>query len=158
MFSTCDLSDKFYPNCFSLNFPWRHFGAQTQFYGAIETVQCFHDNSKVKECLQEQGERRVLLIDGGCSIEKALMGDNLAKYAIENNWSGLVILGAIRDVELVKELPIGVMALGSSPIRTEKKNRGQRSLNLLIKDQLICPNFHIYADLNGVLISEVPLL
>ena len=60
-------------------------------------------------------------------IKCALLGDMLARKAIDNNWSGIVVNGCVRDVEILSNLNIGIMALASSPKRSEKKGKGSRS-------------------------------
>ncbi|MFW5816588.1 MAG: putative 4-hydroxy-4-methyl-2-oxoglutarate aldolase, partial [Wenzhouxiangella sp.] len=61
-FSTPDLCDA-HPGQVEVvsGLNWRGYGGKAAFYGPIETVKCFEDNSRVKECLSEKGGGRVLV-------------------------------------------------------------------------------------------------
>ena len=76
--------------------------------------------TKSKKSTKSPPKRRgspthVLVVDGGGSLESALMGDLIAASAVEHGWAGVVINGAVRDVAAIRELPLGALALGSNP-------------------------------------------
>ena len=55
-------------------------------------------------------KHKVLVVDGEGSMNCALFGGNLASMASENNWSGIIINGCVRDqLEIIVE-KIGVKA------------------------------------------------
>ena len=155
-FTTPDLSDG-HPTASVLPFQFRLFGMTESFAGPVSTVACFEDNSRVAEAVAEPGLGRVLLVDGGGSLFRSLLGDNLARKACANGWAGIVILGAIRDVEIIDELPIGVQALGVVPIKTEKKGVGDRDVPLKVDGVCVDPGHWLYADRNGVLVTSLPI-
>lgn len=155
-FTTPDLSDA-YPECEVLPFQFVRFGRIECFSGPAATVSCYEDNSRVAEAVSEPGEDRVLVVDGQQSLRRSLLGDNLAQKAIQNNWAGIVVLGAIRDVEIIDTLSLGVYALGVVPVKTEKLGQGQRDVNLTLGDISINPGHWIYADRNGVLVASGPI-
>ncbi len=117
MLSTPDLSD-LNADAQVLPFQFRTFGLRKSLCGPVATIACFEDNSRVKEAVAESGEGRVLLIDGGGSLAKALTGDLVAKSAMDNGWAGMVIIGAARDVEVISTFEFCVMALGTTPMKT----------------------------------------
>lgn len=156
-FSTPDLSDAA-PAARALILPWRSFGARPVFYGQAVTLKCFEDNSLVKELVNSPGDNRVIVVDGGLSMRRALLGDQLAAAAASNGWSGLVIAGVVRDVEILATIDLGVLALGACPQKTEKRGEGQRDLPVDIGGSTVRGGDYIYADGNGVLVSEVDLL
>ena len=82
----------------------------------------------------------------------------LAEKAAANGWAGLIIHGAIRDVDEIGETPLGVQALGCCPVKTEKLGVGQRDIVLHMGGVQITPGDYVYADNNGVLVSKRPLL
>jgi regulator of ribonuclease activity A len=129
MLSTPDLSD-LNADAQVLPFQFRTFGLRKSLWGPVATIACFEDNSRVKEAAAESGEGRVLLIDGGGSLAKALTGDLVAKCAMDNGWAGMVIIGAARDVEVISTFEFCVMALGTTPMKTEKLGRGEREVTL----------------------------
>jgi len=156
-FSTPDLSDDA-PQARAPLLPWRDFGARERFCGIAVTVKCFEDNSLVKELVQTAGEGRVIVVDGGESLRRALLGDQLAAAAAENGWSGLVIAGAVRDVEILRGIDLGIKALGCCPQKTDKRGEGQQGVPVDIGGCRVQPGEFVYADANGVLVSDTALL
>src|SRR5215212_3234610 len=109
---TADLSDAsgdWYLPCV---LPWRSFGATASFAGPVATVRCRDDNGLVRAAVGRPGNGRVLVVDGGGSLDTALVGDVLAGLALSNGWGGLVVHGAVRDVGALSRLAIGVGARG----------------------------------------------
>ena len=155
--STPDLSDEA-PEVCVLELQLGNYGQIRQFGGAVVTIKCHEDNSLVKQCVEEPGLGRVIVVDGGGSMRRALLGDLLAEKAAANGWSGLIINGVIRDVDEIGRTSIGVQALGSCPIKTEKRGVGERDIDLHIGGVDIAPGDYIYADNNGVVVSKRPLL
>ena len=157
MLSTPDLSD-LNPDAQVLPFQFRSFGLRSSLWGPVATVRCFEDNSRVKEAVAEPGEGRVLLIDGGGSLAKALTGDLVAKSAMDNGWAGMVIIGAARDVEVINTFDFCVMALGTTPMKTEKLGRGERGIRLTLEGVDVSDGDYLAGDENGVLVSGQPFL
>jgi regulator of ribonuclease activity A len=151
---TPDICDKHEDKITQLGLPLQSFGRRAAFYGQIVTVRCYHDNSKVREMLSQDGTGKVLFVDGHGSLQKALLGDQLAILAIENNWEGIIVNGAVRDVVMMSEMELGIQALGTNPFKTEKRGVGEVNVSLTIHNQMIQPGDYIYADWNGVLMSK----
>jgi len=151
--STADLSDEA-PEVRALELQFRNFGAIKQFGGQVVTIKCHEDNSLVKHCVEEAGAGRVIVVDGGGSLRRALLGDMLAEKAAANGWAGLVINGVIRDVDEIGQTNLGVQALGTCPIKTEKLGVGQRNSVVQMGGVDIAPGDYVYADNNGVIVSK----
>ncbi|KRE60408.1 ribonuclease E activity regulator RraA [Nostocoides sp. Soil756] len=134
----------------------RHYGGRTQFTGVVSTVRCHRDNALVKAALAEPGEGRVLVVDGGGSLESALMGDLIAASAVEHGWAGVVIHGAVRDVLALGALPLGVLALGSNPRKSAKEGVGERDVPVSFGGVEFVPGATLWADEDGVLVTRVP--
>ncbi len=155
--STPDLSDEF-DDVRALELPFINYGGVNQFAGEIVTIKCHEDNSLVKQAVGESGEGRIIVVDGGGSLRRALLGDMLAESAANNGWSGLIIYGAIRDVDEISATLLGVQALGHCPLKTEKRGVGQRDVPLAFGGTTISPGEYAYADNNGIIISSIALL
>lgn len=134
-----------------------NFGGREAFGGEIVTVKCFEDNSIVKEQVAQPGKGKVMVVDGGGSNRAALLGDMLAEKAAENGWEGLVIYGCIRDVDAIGETDLGVQALGTHPRKTEKRGLGDLNVPVTFGGVTFRPGHYIYADNNGVVVSEKAL-
>ena len=156
-FSTPDLSDTA-PQARAIELAFGNYGAVKVFSGPAVTIKCHEDNSLVKQAVGEAGEGRVLVVDGGGSRRRALLGDMLAEQAASNDWAGLVIFGVIRDVDEIGAISVGVQALGTIPVKTEKLGVGQRDIPVSFGGVDILPGDYIYADNNGVLVSREALL
>lgn len=154
---TPDICDKHEDKVILLELPLQSFGQKFTFHGEIVTVRCYHDNSKVREMLGQDGTGKVLVVDGHGSCQKALLGDQLAILAIDNNWEGVIVNGAVRDVGMMAEMHLGIQALGTCPFKTEKRGAGEVNVTLTIQNQMIQPGDYIYADWNGVLMSTEKL-
>ena len=152
-FATPDLSDA-HPDARHLEFQLRLFGQRERFAGPVSTIACHADNSRVAEAVAEPGAGRVLLVDGRGDLSRSLLGDRLAQLASDNGWSGLIIIGAVRDVEVIDQIDIGVQALGVCPVKTYKQGRGDRDVRLVLGAVEVKPGDWLYADRNGVLVSE----
>ncbi|RXJ73768.1 ribonuclease activity regulator protein RraA [Veronia nyctiphanis] len=136
---------------------WLDYGGNPTFHGRVVTLRCFEDNTKVREILSGPGEGRVLFIDGHGNLNKALLGDQLAELAVKNGWQGIIVNGAVRDVSALSMMDLGVKALGACPIKTEKRGAGEQDVPLRIAGILVAPGDYLYADLNGVMLSEHPV-
>ena len=124
-FRTADLCDEFSNELDVCEPIFRTYGGRVRFSGRIATIKCFEDNSRVRELVKEPGEGRVLVIDAGGSLRRAVLGDMLAKDAVDNGWSGAIVYGCIRDSAAIAQMPLGVRALGTLPMKTDK--RGEAS-------------------------------
>lgn len=134
------------------------YGGNMSFAGSIVTLKIFEDNSLVRTILGENGAGKVLVIDGGGSLRCALLGDQLAALAVKNGWEGLVIYGCIRDSAAINALPLGVRALNTHPLKTVKKNVGERDLPVTFGGVTLKPGEWLCADEDGVIVSTMPLI
>ncbi|MEE4637953.1 MAG: ribonuclease E activity regulator RraA [Wenzhouxiangella sp.] len=151
-FSTPDLCDA-HPDLVEVvtGLHWQSYGGKAAFCGPIETVRCFEDNSRVKECLAEPGRGRVLVVDGGGSLRHALIGDQIAAMAADNGWSGIVIHGACRDVDVLPGIDFGVLALGAVPLKSVRRGEGKVGVSVSFGRVLFKPGDWLYADVNGII-------
>jgi len=156
-YSTPDLCDA-YPDYVRVTEPvFKSYGAKPSFGGQIVTVKCFEDNSRIKELAATDGNGKVMVIDGGGSLRRALLGDLIAENARENNWEGFVIFGAIRDVDVISEIGIGVKALNSVPLKTERKGKGELNVPVTFAGVTFNPGEYVYSDETGLIVSPTEL-
>lgn len=134
------------------------YGGKALFYGEAVTLSCFEDNSLVRDLVNRPGHGKVMVIDGGGSLRRALLGDQLAIKAVEQGWEGILINGAVRDVGTLATLALGVKALAPCPVKTEKRGLGTLDTVVSFAGVTIAPGDYVYADLNGVLVSSARLL
>ena len=156
-YSTPDLCD-LYPALVRIAEPvFRDFGGRRSFGGEVFTVKCFEDNSLVKETAGRPGRGKVMVVDGGGSVRKALLGDLIAESAMKNGWEGLVIYGAVRDADAIKGLDLGIRALASIPLKTERNGAGELNVAVTFAGVTFLPGEYVYADGTGIIVSAEPL-
>ena len=129
------------------------FGGKAAFFGQIATLKLFEDNSLVRKAVESAGNGRVLVIDGGGSLRRALVGDQLAALAVKNSWAGIIVYGCIRDSRAIGEMDIGVFALDTHPMKTLKKNVGEADIAVTFGGVTFVPGEWLYADEDGVIVS-----
>lgn len=158
-FATCDLCDahkagyaegdaalRVLPPVFA------SYGGRARFCGPVLTVKCFEDNSPVKAALESAGEGRVLVVDGGGSLRRALIGGNIAASAAKNGWAGVVIDGAARDKAELAACDVGIRALALMPMPTDRKTPGQTGVPVLIQGVWVRTGDWLYADEDGIVV------
>ena len=128
-----------------------------KFSGPVSTVKCFEDNSLVKAAVDSPGEGRVLVIDGGASLRRALVGGNLGEKKKKNGWAGIVVDGCVRDVSELAQCSIGIRALATMPLPTEKRQQGQRDIAVQVQGVWISSGDWLYADEDGMVVMASPL-
>lgn len=157
IFSTCDLCDAHGAQLQVVAPIFQIHGGRRAFHGGIVTVSCPEDNSLVRALVAEPGHGKVLVVDGGGSLRCALLGDMLGAKAVANGWEGIVIHGAVRDVEALAALDLGVRALASVPKASEKRGLGTRGGVLAFAGVTFEPGHHLYADADGIVIARSAL-
>ena len=148
--SVADLCDEHEETIEVCEVQFRDFGGRTAFAGPIRTVRCHEDNSLVKATLAQPGEGCVLVVDGGGSLHRALVGDMLAADAVKNGWAGVVVFGAVRDAAVLSTLDIGIKALGGHPMRSVKRGEGMVDTPVAFGGVVFVPGDMLYADEDGV--------
>ena len=155
---TPDLCDEYPDQVRVLDPLFRLYGRKRQFGGQVVTVKCLEDNSLVKEFSAQDGTGKVLVVDGGGSLRRALLGDMIAEAMVGNGWQGIVINGCVRDVEALNALDLGIRALNSVPVKTDKRGLGDRDVAVRFAGVDIRPDQWLYADETGIVVSDQPLI
>jgi regulator of ribonuclease activity A len=157
-FTTSDLCDAF-PAVVQVAHPlFRDYGGLERFFGPIETLRVQDDNTLVRASLETPGAGRVLVVDGGGSLKCALVGGRLAGLAENNGWAGLIVNGCIRDVIETRQARVGIRALNSMPMRSQKTGQGERGGTVSFAGVTFAPGRFVYVDRDGIVVAERDLL
>ena len=168
-FATCDFCDVHKEDAsgdFRVLPPvFRDFGQLKKFCGPVETVKCWEDNTLVKAAVDAPGwidtpagrVAKVLVVDGGGSLRRALLGGNLGAAAARNGWAGVVIDGCVRDTAELATQAVGIRALAAMPLPTEKRKQGQAQVAVQLQGVWVRPGDWLYADEDGMVVSNRPL-
>ena len=157
-FQTTDLCDANEGKVRAVAPMFRSYGGKTRFSGPIRTLKVFEDNALVRSTLETAGKGAVLVVDAGGSMRCAMVGDQLALLGVKNNWAGVIVYGCIRDSGPIASMEIGVFALGTHPMKSIKKGAGDVDIPVTFGGVTFTPGQYIYADEDGVIVSERPLL
>ena len=133
------------------------FGGVSNFYGKVTTVKCFESNGLIAEVLEENGEGRVLVIDGGGAVRRGLIDVELAQLAVDNGWGGIIVYGAVRQIQQLENLDIGIHALAPIPVSADESSAGESDIPVNFGGVTFFPEDYIYADLTGIILSQEPL-
>ena len=133
------------------------FGGISNFYGKVTTVKCFESNGLIAEVLEENGEGRVLVIDGGGAVRRGLIDAELAQLAVDNGWEGIIVYGAVRQIQQLENLDIGIHALAPIPVSADESTAGESDVPVNFGGVTFFPEDYIYADLTGIILSQEPL-
>ena len=151
--ATADLCDAHPDKVKVCQTPFRSFGRVATFHGPIRTLSVLDDNALVRQTLERPGHGAVLVVNGGGSMKRALVGDNLAKLAIDNGWAGIVVHGAIRDSGVINTMEVGLKALGAIPLRADRDAVGEIDIPTAFGGVIFTPGDWLYADEDGVVVS-----
>lgn len=130
------------------------FGGAPSFFGKITTVKCFENNGLIAEVLEEEGNGRVLLVDGGGAVRRALIDAELAQLAADNGWEGIIVYGAVRQLDVLETLNIGIHALAPIPVGADDSDAGEVDTPVNFGGVTFFPEDYVYADLTGIILSQ----
>ena len=133
------------------------FGGVSNFYGKVTTVKCFESNGLIAEVLEENGDGRVLVVDGGGAVRRGLIDAELAQLAVDNGWEGIIVYGAVRQIQQLENLDIGIHALAPIPVSADESSAGESDVPVNFGGVTFFPEDYIYADLTGIILSQEPL-
>ena len=156
--ATSDLCDRFGEEAQVCRAPLKVYGGSSTASGRIACLRCFEDAALLRSQLEQVGDGRILVVDGGASERVAIFGDNMAQLAIENGWAGVIIYGAVRDVERLGSMQLVVLALGHVPVRSGRSGLGQWEVELAIGGAVFRPGHYICIDRDGVVVLPNPPL
>jgi regulator of ribonuclease activity A len=149
--ATTDLSDD-HPDAQVCDPVFQAFGGRPAFSGPVTTLKVFEDNALVRDAVEQPGEGRVLVVDGGGSLHTALMGDLIAGLGVANGWAGVMINGAVRDVAVLRTLDLGIKALGSNPRKSGKTGAGERDVPVSFGGITVRSGDQVTSDDDGIVV------
>ncbi|GLS82295.1 ribonuclease E activity regulator RraA [Paraferrimonas haliotis] len=156
-YNTSELCDMYMDRVDVVEPMFSNFGGVSSFGGAIATIKCFEDIGLIADVVASEGKGRILLIDGGGSLRRAIFDAQLAETALENGWEGVVVYGCVRDVDALEDLDIGIQAIASIPVGGDIQGTGEAEIPVNFGGVTFLPEDHLYADSTGIILSPDPL-
>lgn len=155
-FYTADLCDKYPEHVQVLDSIMKSYGGSKRVMGQIVTIKLSGHNKTLVELLKSEGAGQIAVVDVDAKYT-AVVGDNLMKFAYENNWAGIVINGYVRDTKNTKEIDVGLFALGTCPKKTMEVKEGSLHDTLSFGGITFNEGDYLYADRDGIIVSAMPL-
>jgi len=150
-FFTADLCDEYQEKIQVLAPDYHSYGGAQRFSGPIRTLRLHRNNSELIRLLQEPGEGAVAVVDVSAEYW-AVVGENLMKLAQTNGWAGMIINGYVRDTQITKNIPVGLLALGTCPRKSFEENEAKRDIPLLFGGVSFQPGHRLFCDEDGVVL------
>lgn len=152
LIATSDVADALGVNARVEPMRWRRYGGRRAFHGVVATVRCLGAAGLVRQCVESPGEGRVLIVDAGGHLSAAVLGDRMAGNALSNGWAGIVVHGAVRDVDALSTMEIGVFALGATPNRGSFELAGEVDVPLTLGSIQLNPGEFVFCDGDGMVV------
>jgi RraA family protein len=112
------------------------------------------DNLMIHAALSIAKPGDVLVIDGKTDLTCALMGALMTNVAKEIGLAGLIIDGAVRDVDELRSLGFPVFAAGANPNGPTKFVPGRINWPISIGGVAVAPGDLVVGDADGVVVIE----
>jgi regulator of ribonuclease activity A len=152
-FFTADICDQHHDKVFVLGAGYRNYGGADKCQGEIVTIKLDKNNSDLVTLLRDvDGTGKVVVVD----VEQAyfaVVGENLMKFARQNNYSGIIVNGYIRDTFQIKDIPVVLYALGTCPRKYIPATRGELHAPLSFGSIDFTSGDYLYADTDGVIVT-----
>ncbi|MGZ8178013.1 RraA family protein [Williamsia sp. SKLECPSW1] len=110
------------------------------------------DNRALQEALTRVRPGEVIVINGHGETNRALMGELIAERARSLGCVGMVIDGAVRDVDDLAEIGFGVWARAVSPAGPYKNGPGRIDVPVAVGGVVCAPGDLVVADDDGVIV------
>ncbi|SDX75246.1 RraA famliy [Modestobacter sp. DSM 44400] len=110
------------------------------------------DNLVVHRALDLAEPGNVLVVDGGGSVDRALLGEIMARYAAARGLAGLVVDGAVRDAEGLAAGPLPVFARGVNHLGPYKDGPGELYGPVQVGGTVVRSGDVVVGDADGVVV------
>ncbi len=156
-FFTADFCDEHNEIIDVLNHDYKNYGGASKCRGEVITIKLDKNNSELIKLLRdEDGTGKVVVVDVDAEFY-AVVGENLMKFASQNNYSGIIVNGYIRDTFQIKEIPVALYSLGTCPRKYIPITDGLRDIPLSFGGVNFKNGDYLYADTDGVMVTHKPL-
>ena len=141
-----------------LSAKFKNYGGLKEFSGEIVTVKLDKSNWRLLEMLRdEDGEGKIVVVDNSQEFF-GVVGDKLMTFAKNNNWKAIILNGYVRDIDETKNIDVGLLAIGTCPLRNFEVTDSQRDIELNFEGVTFNNGDFVYADNDGVIITKNKLI
>lgn len=152
-FFTADICDEHSDKVFVLEAGYPNYGGADKCQGEIVTIRLDRNNTDLISLLRdEDGTGKVVVVD----VDRAyfaVVGENLMKFALKNNFAGIVVNGYVRDTWQIKDIHVALYATGTCPAKYIPVTSGERGGQLSFGGIVFNHGEYLYADTDGVIVT-----
>lgn len=116
----------------------------------VRTPPC--EYAAVREAVGRAVPGDVVVIDGGGAVECALWGGMLSRLGLERGFAGVVVDGAVRDLDEIEELGFPAFAVTSIPTPPRREQPGEIGVPITCGGVEVRPGDLVYGDRDGVVV------
>ena len=150
---TADICDEHPDKVSVLDTGYCNYGGADHCEGSIVTIKLDKNNSDLIKLLRdEDGTGKIVVVDVHGDYF-AVVGENLMKFAQQNNYAGIIVNGYIRDTFQIKDIPVVLYALGTCPRKYIPVTQGERDVPLSFGGIDFNSGAYLYADTDGVIVA-----
>ncbi len=132
---------------------FRAYGGRRLLAGPALTVRArAGDNLMLHEALDLALPGDVVVCDAGGDLGTAIMGDIMARHAAARGIAAIIVDGAVRDIDGLAKLHLGVWARGVTPAGPYKDGPGEIGYPVSCGSLVVMPGDLIACDEDGVVV------
>jgi 4-hydroxy-4-methyl-2-oxoglutarate aldolase len=110
------------------------------------------EHRAVRTAAEQAPAGSVLVVDGGGELASALWGDKMSRLALDRGLAGIVVDGAVRDLDGIEALRFPVFAAGCVPTPPGRELAGELSVPIRCGGLDVRPGDYVYGDSDGVVV------
>lgn len=153
-FFTADICDEHPDKTYLLDNEFKNYGGKEKVSGTVVTLKLDRNNSELIKLLRdEDGTGKIVVVD----VENeyfAVVGENLMKFAAQNNYEAIIVNGYIRDTYQIKDIPVALFARGTCSRKYIPVTQGEREIELSFCGVQFNDGDYIYADTDGIILTK----
>jgi 4-hydroxy-4-methyl-2-oxoglutarate aldolase len=115
------------------------------------------EHRAVRAAAEQAPAGSLLVVDGGGELGCALWGDTMSRLALERGLAGIVVDGAVRDLDGIEALRFPVFAAGWVPTAPGRELAGELSVPVRCGGLEVRPGDYVYGDADGVVVVAAEL-
>lgn len=155
---TADLCDEHSDKVLVLGPGYQNYGGKARCEGTVITLKLDKNNADLVAMLRdEDGTGKIMVVDVDREYY-AVVGENLMKFARDNHYQGILVNGYIRDTEQIENIDVALFAIGTCPRKAIPVTQGQREITLNFGGIEIKNGDYLYADSDGVIVTEQKII
>jgi RraA family protein len=115
------------------------------------------ENRSIRTVTEQAETGTVIVVDGAGATDRALWGGKMSKLALERGVAGVVVDGAVRDVDEIEALGFAVFAAAIAPMPPRREQTGEIGVPVTCGGLTVNPGDFVYGDADGVVVVPAAL-